>query len=167
MAFKDFQGRAGWFLDEAMTNLEIRQRIIPTEDGKSTLQYFDGPTMLSYRFPSKASEKVFCLRQSKSEMCQDFNEGDRPNSPISLIKAKSDSGKAHVAFVDFALNSYEDGGVPSYSQYFWSLFKSQDGPEATREKVIHKYFSGENTYNPFADRQYYLYSNAIPGRKTS
>jgi hypothetical protein len=169
VAFKDFKGRTGWFLDEAMTNVEIHQRIIPRKDGKSTLQYFDGSTMLSYRFPSKASETVFCLRESKSEMCKEgrhFNE-EPPKLPISILAAKPDSDKTHVTAINIQLNPSEDVDFQSYSQYFWSFHKSVDATKAHRELMIHKYFSGENTYNPFADRHHYLYSSSVTKRKLS
>jgi len=152
-----------------MTNLEIYQRIIPRKDGKLSLQYFDGSTMLSYRFPSKASEKVFCLRESKSQMCEEGRQfSEQPqNLPISILKVDSNSGKSHIAFADVFSDSSEDVEKQNHGQYLSSLFKSVDFSDTHRENVIKKYFSGQNTYNPFADRQEYLYSSSIPRRKLS
>eukprot|EP00980_Cylindrotheca_fusiformis_P005244 scaffold1120_cov127-Cylindrotheca_fusiformis.AAC.6 len=147
VAFKDFQSRAGWFMDEAMVDVQIHQRIFPTEKGESSLKYFDGATMLSYRFPSKTSERVFCLRESKSGMCNETKSASTSLEGQQLVVARlrgirgESSTTVNVSVVD------------------------TDDVQPTRENVLRQHFSGENTYNPLAERHPLLYPNAIPLRK--
>lgn len=132
-----------------MTNVEIHQRILATKNGESALQYFDGATMLSYRFPSKASERVFCLRDSKSDMCgekQGESHKDR-QLEISKLEARHDGDRSFVSTT--VAISFTDSADTRISS----------------EEVIDQYFSGNNTYNPFAERNPRLYPSAIPTRK--
>jgi len=139
VAFKSFESRENWFHDEASTNVDIHERILPTKTGDSALRYFDGPTMMSYKFPSKASEIVFCLRDSKSEMCNQGRNED-PNewkSPVSVMTM----GDSEVSKRTFPST------VPDNDQL------------SSRERMINKYFMGKNAYNPFAERN----PNLLPG----
>jgi hypothetical protein len=131
-----------------MTNVEIHQRLLPSQNGESTLKYFDGATMLSYRFPSKATERVFCLRDSKSGMCKESQTLSQEGSQLQAarLEAKPSGGRSVVTTVGISFADAEDA-------------------KTTRDKVINQYFSGENTYNPYAERHSRLYPNAIPTRK--
>jgi hypothetical protein len=68
-AFKDVSTLARWFLNEAHLNLEIHQRSTRTLDGDSPFHYFDGPTMVTYRQPSKAADVNFCRRHPTPAEC--------------------------------------------------------------------------------------------------
>ena len=52
--------------------------------------YFDGATMMSYRYPSKNSEAVFCRRQPMPNGCEDGHgfDLDRINIPIDALEVK-------------------------------------------------------------------------------
>ena len=148
VAFKAFKSRDGWFGSESETNLKIHQRIIRTKNGNSSLRYFDGATMLSYKFPSKASETVFCLRDSKSEMCQE-----------SLVLPDISSLDTSILQLLQLEPSEKDGAFDTISVPIQSP-TLLDESEGTRETIIRQYFSGENTYNPFAERQPSLHAGA-------
>jgi hypothetical protein len=57
-------------MNEALVNLKIRQRIIPTVDGVSSLLYFDGATMNKYKYPSKPMEEMYCLNPDMPQSCK-------------------------------------------------------------------------------------------------
>lgn len=59
-AFKNNSTQKRWFLNEAHLNLEIHQRSVRTLNGDSPFYYFDGPTMSTYRYPTKAADVNFC-----------------------------------------------------------------------------------------------------------
>lgn len=76
-AFKDGSSRARWEMNDAQVDLEIRKRSIAMVDGrdldegemKGPFEVFDGPTMATYRFPSKHSQVVYCLRDPQPYGC--------------------------------------------------------------------------------------------------
>jgi hypothetical protein len=113
VAFKSFDTKADWFVDESLINLKIHQRTIHTVNGGSPLLYFDGATMLSYLHPSKASEAVFCHRNPKPASCeagQGFDP-ERENLPLSSLEVKPSSlgekaGRGVFAKVDIPQLSY-------------------------------------------------------------
>lgn len=56
--------------NEAVVDLKIRQRTMPTIHGDSSLLFFDGPTMARYRYPTKQMEEKYCLNPSIPESCK-------------------------------------------------------------------------------------------------
>jgi hypothetical protein len=60
-----------WHSNQAMIDLEIKRRTIPIEDGSSDslLRFFDGATMMGYRYPSRVVENVFCREFPTPEYC--------------------------------------------------------------------------------------------------
>ncbi len=91
IAAKSFDTMGPWGSDSPIVEYKIRNRIIPTKSGKSSLLFFDGATMESYAFPSKASEVVFCRRYSDLPNCKighGFNQ-EKENLPISTIELRS------------------------------------------------------------------------------
>ena len=66
-------------------NLKIRNRITPTVDGKSPLDFFDGSSMRKYRYPPKTSELVFCRREPTPESCKEERQVDsKPDSKVDI-----------------------------------------------------------------------------------
>lgn len=124
-----------------MTSVDIHERILRTKTGDSALRYFDGPTMMSYKFPSKASEKVFCLRESKKEMCEEGWPEDHKDwkSPVAVL----DMDESKIVRKIFPST------IPDTSQL------------SSRERMIDKYFTGNNAYNPFAERNPVLLADKI------
>ncbi len=76
-AFKSDASRARWQMNEAQFDLEIQKRSIrrvneeERESGevRGLFDYFDGPTMATYRYPSKDAQVVFCQRDPKPYGC--------------------------------------------------------------------------------------------------
>jgi len=76
-AFKSDASRARWQMNEAQFDLEIQKRSIrrvkeeERESGevRGLFDYFDGPTMATYRHPSKDAQVVFCQRDPKPYGC--------------------------------------------------------------------------------------------------
>lgn len=96
---------------------------------------------MSYKFPSKASEKVFCLRDSKKEMCDDGRNEDQNDwkSPVAVLEM--DESKI--------TNKVFPSTIPDNAQL------------SSRERTIDKYFTGKNAYNPFAERNPALLPDTI------
>jgi hypothetical protein len=82
-AFKNDSSRARWHMNEAQLDLEIQKRAIRRSDEdeiengeiRGPFDYFDGPTMVTYRYPARAAQEVYCLRDPKPYGCTtDVNE---------------------------------------------------------------------------------------------
>ena len=69
VAFKDIATRKRWYRSSAEIEFNLSHRILPTKDGKSSLRYFDGATMMSYQIPEKTFEDVHCRQQTKPHDC--------------------------------------------------------------------------------------------------
>jgi hypothetical protein len=113
VAFKDFHTRAEWFKNEALVQLKIHQRILPSKNGELLLRYFDGPLMVASQYPSKASEVVFCLGHPDVRECLDGHgfDPEREHIPISSIEVKQSSlgenaGRGVYAATDIPNMSY-------------------------------------------------------------
>jgi hypothetical protein len=131
VAFKSFDSRADWFVDPSLVDLKIRKRLIPTLSGESSLRYFDGATMLSYMYPSKTSETVFCRRSSKPAICEAGHgfDPERRNLPLSILEVKQSS-----------LGEYAGRGV----------FAKEDIPHLSYvglDKSIHIVYMNPSTYD--------------------
>ena len=71
VAFKEIATRKRWYRSSAEIELNLSHRILPTKDGKSSLRYFDGATMMSYQIPEKTFEDVHCRQQTKPHDCNE------------------------------------------------------------------------------------------------
>jgi hypothetical protein len=90
---KSFSTKANWYANEATVNLKILERTVPTVNGESPFLSFDGATMAAYRYPSKASEVVFCRRDPVPAACNGGHGFDMERSqiPISALEVKPSS----------------------------------------------------------------------------
>jgi hypothetical protein len=90
VAFKNFDTKVDWYANEAAVAAKIQRRSVPTLAGESPFVYFDGATMMSYHYPSKNSEAVFCRRQPTPEGCEAGHgfDLDRANIPITALEVK-------------------------------------------------------------------------------
>lgn len=139
VAFKDFDTRSDWFSNSALVSKKIRERTLPTIDGSSPFLYFDGPTMLTYQYPSKQSEVVFCRGNPHVKECKEghgFNP-ERQNLPLSSLEVKQSSlgeraGRGVFAKVDIPSQSY-----------------------VGLEKLIPIIYGSPQTYNLMANWEYY------------
>ena len=86
-----------WFANEAQVNLAIREQLA------TPLPHFDGSTMLSFQYPSRAAEDVFCERHPTDSTCQ-MGHGLDPSKeliPINSFEVKASTiqnagRRAHV-----------------------------------------------------------------------
>ena len=93
---------------------EMQRRSIPTREGESPFHFFDGATMLSFRYPNKSREVVFCRRIPTPETCKPTGHGfdlDKPNVPLSSLEVKKsgtgeNSGYGLFTKVDIPAISY-------------------------------------------------------------
>mmetsp|Transcript_21435 Transcript_21435/g.44064 ORF Transcript_21435/g.44064 Transcript_21435/m.44064 type:complete len:372 (+) Transcript_21435:1-1116(+) len=96
VAFKSYSNRVNWYLTEAEVEIEIHDRILPDEEGKSTLQYFDGATMASYQVPHKGFENVFCRQVPMPEECtyyRGYHVRDDYTAPATSFEVKPSGEK--------------------------------------------------------------------------
>ena len=93
IAFMDDNVKQQFYASEAELQLEIQQRAIPTISGLSPFRYFDGPTMMSYQFPSRPTETQFCRNNPTPPMCENGHgfDPERPTAPISSFMVKQSS----------------------------------------------------------------------------
>jgi hypothetical protein len=179
VAFKKREIEANWFANEALLNLKISKRILPTLRDESPLQYFDGATMQHYRSPSKPSEVVYCRRNPAPESCKDghgFGDPERMNIPVSALDLKpgnaeedeSAGGKAKAVILQL---SYAAGlgkliDTVRIEPWVQSVIRSMEEHWSDGKWNIgvlglycsHGYGRSdgrENIYNPVADRQYW------------
>jgi len=97
VAFKDAsKSLKNWYADEAKVELAIRERILPTKSGESSLRYFDGAEMQTYARTSRAMEEVHCRRMLRPPFC-DRGHGFSPE-------------KSNVSGKDLELKTTRAGG---------------------------------------------------------
>ena len=100
VAFKSYSNRLQWYLNEAELEIAIHQRILPTKDGKSPLNFFDGATMKTFQVPNKAFETVFCREYPRPDEC-DWCAGFHPeavDSPVSMFEVMPTGEKGFGIF---------------------------------------------------------------------
>ena len=61
LAFKNRQAFSEFFNEPALIDLRLAQRGLKTVSGKKSLDYFDGPTLASIQYPSRAEELQHCV----------------------------------------------------------------------------------------------------------
>jgi len=89
---KEETTRAPWFGNEADMNLAIQKRSKKTKDGRSPFSYFDGATMMSYKFPTRIHEEIWCHRNPSPETCQGHGyDPERQNFPAASFEVKKTS----------------------------------------------------------------------------
>jgi len=79
-----------WYSNQAITDLEIHDRIVDTISGESPLRYFDGATMQTLSHPSRVSEITFCRSEIKDPYCEAGHgyDPERPNADISTFEVR-------------------------------------------------------------------------------
>ena len=102
MAFKKYDTKANWYTNEPSMNYRIRNRSMPTISGDSPFKYFDGATMMSYTYASKASGVVFCRRDPPPQGCShDFGINvQSKKDPIAALNLKGGSTRDQEVCAD-------------------------------------------------------------------
>jgi hypothetical protein len=156
VAFKKRDIEANWFENEALLNLKISKRILPTLSDESPLQYFDGATMQRYRLPSKPSEVVYCRRNPAPESCKyghGFRDPERMNTPVSALDFKPGNSEGlgkliHTVRIEPWVQSVIRSMEEHYSDGKWN-----SGVMGLYSHGYGRSDGRENIYNPVADRQ--------------
>lgn len=111
VAFHDTFGNA-FNSNQAEIDAELRWRAMETKDGSSPFRFFDGATMMSYQFPSRVSQEVFCRTEPTPAFCDGGHgfDPERPNVPVSSFEPKHsailNAGRGLYSKVDIAKGSY-------------------------------------------------------------
>ena len=90
VAFANQETKTRWYANEAEVNLALKKRARPTKEGKSPFAYFDGATMQSYQYPSRAAQVVFCRTLPGAFGC-DRHHGVKPefnDIPLEDLEVK-------------------------------------------------------------------------------
>jgi spermidine synthase len=120
VVFTELSGKASWYANEALVNLKLRQRLVSSNTGNEKdesillpLVYFDSAVMMSYRYPPRRSENLFCHFHEHLDECQ-AGHGFDPfvdNMPIELLEVRKsqvgeNAGRGVFATVDIPGNTY-------------------------------------------------------------
>lgn len=86
---KDDNLRAKWFSNEAEMNLRILRQSVETKTGETPFHYFDGSTMMSYKFPSRIDEEIYCRQKPKPKVCTRHSfDPEKEHFPSSSFQVK-------------------------------------------------------------------------------
>jgi hypothetical protein len=90
VAFLNHDSKLFWYANQAQFDLALQARAVSTISGKGPFEYFDGATMMSYQYPSKLAENVFCRDLNAPEHCNTLRGFDpfSPNIPLSSLEIK-------------------------------------------------------------------------------
>jgi hypothetical protein len=120
VVFADLSSKAKWHANEALVNLKLRQRLVGNTTGHDEdesmllpLEHFDSAVMMSYRYPSRRSETLFCDYHGELEEC-DEGHGFDPfveNIPMELFQVRKSqlgehAGRGLFATVDIPADTY-------------------------------------------------------------
>ena len=103
-----------WHSSEARIMYEMQKRSLPSNGDQSPFHFFDGATMLGFRYPHKSREVVFCRRNPIPEACESIGHGFdlyQPNVPLSSLEVKKSGVGEHAGY---GLFSKVDIPTPSY-----------------------------------------------------
>jgi hypothetical protein len=62
--------KARWYTSPATVDLELSQRAVSTISGDFPFKYFDGATMMTYQYPTKAEQNVYCRTFPHASGCR-------------------------------------------------------------------------------------------------
>lgn len=113
VAFESISTKVRWHSNEAEVNLAIKKRARKSKSGKSLFKFFDGATMQTYHYPSRADEVTFCRTVPDAFGCDRGGHGIDPTKkdfPVSDFEVKpstiENAGRGLFAKVDIPKGSY-------------------------------------------------------------
>ena len=163
VAFKSYETRVNWYLTEAEIEIHIHDRILPNKEGKSTLKYFDGATMVSYQVPHKAFETVFCRDQPMPEECeyyQGYHHGDDDIAPLASfeVKPSGDKGFGVYAKVDIPKDTL------LATEETWKSVKFPPTTHEMMESILHDHPAAAKDLNKISEyKHFYGFESNIHG----
>lgn len=107
---KNERSRVNWFVNDADVSLTMRSRARKTKNGASPFHYFDGATMMSYKFPTRIQEELWCRRGPTPEKCRGHGyDPERQNFPASSFEVKTKASGAATGQVVLAKEKIPKG----------------------------------------------------------
>lgn len=99
VAFKDSRTNDNWYRNAAEVELQLQKRILPSKSGKSSLRYFDGPSMRSYLSLPIVFETVYCRQVDPPKDCNRASriEANRIGKSIKAISNETTKAYNPVA----------------------------------------------------------------------
>jgi len=93
IASKSKKSRSQWFMSAADLEVEKHWRLLRTNNGIPTLQYFDSGVMSNYRYPHKAFESIYCASSPTPKSCLSNNvfQDRQPDVPLSDFEVRMSS----------------------------------------------------------------------------
>lgn len=86
---KDEKSGGNWLSNEATVNLQIQRRSSNTVTAGSPFHFFDSTTMMSYKFPSRIDEEIYCRSDPRPEDCSGHGfDPDRIGFPASSFEVR-------------------------------------------------------------------------------
>jgi len=86
IGFMGIQTQTNWYSHPSQVDQILAERAVATKSGRFPFDYIDGATFMSYQYPSRVEETVYC-RHSKCET-RGFDP-DVSNVPASTIEMKA------------------------------------------------------------------------------
>lgn len=112
IAFSDTYDNT-WNSNQAEIDLELQRRAMKTSDESvSPFRYFDGATMMTYQYPSRVRQEIFCRYDPLPEFCDQGHgfDPERPNIPVDSFEVKKsaipNAGRGLHTKVDIAKGTY-------------------------------------------------------------
>ena len=148
-AFKDDSIRERWLMNEAQIDLEIHKRSIRRtprdgdEEGgemNSLFDVFDGPTMATYRYPSKAAQVIYCLRNPQPYGCvTDINNKDH-HTPYGDADYKTSKERPYYEPSGF------DPEIPNFNAANFMVDSSNNNNNNNSNSLVSRVTIPENSY---------------------
>lgn len=91
IAFKGDHVIERWHNNQATVDLELHDREMETVDGVQTpFRFFDGATMMTYQYPSRINQEIFCRDTPTPQLCEKGHGWDpeRHNAHIQTLEVK-------------------------------------------------------------------------------
>jgi hypothetical protein len=77
------ESKTRWYSNPATIDLELSKRAVATKSGNFPFKYFDGATMATYQYPSRADQNVHCRSFPNSTGCP--TAGYRTEQPVPRL----------------------------------------------------------------------------------
>lgn len=70
VAFKSTDSKTLWYQNQVEIDCRLKHRAMKTKDGNDPFRIFDGATMMTYQYPSRTNENVFCRSEPTPDLCE-------------------------------------------------------------------------------------------------
>ena len=141
IAMKNGESQTNWYGSEPEVNLRLQKGLHPasTESGNSSpLRFFDGATMMTYQYPTRINEEVYCLTEPTPPLCEK-GHGFHPDDVYAQVEERLEiSGPTRRVMQSIGLSLASDDRPAGVVLESPGLFANQSTCSAV--------------YSPYADR---------------